>query len=82
MIARAWLLIVMIALMLLSDLRGWRRAEWRAKLVYFIMFIPILYLSLIFITENPWPNLDELLRSLFSGGAERIVGYFKGNRQE
>ncbi|UKS28249.1 hypothetical protein LOZ80_04750 [Paenibacillus sp. HWE-109] len=59
--------------MLIYDLPKWKRGFHRDRLVYGAFILPILYLSIIYVADAPWPNLDELIRIFFSNPAKHIV---------
>ncbi|WP_028560426.1 hypothetical protein [Paenibacillus pinihumi] len=73
MIAKVSMLLAAIAIMLLSDKSALSKADKHARIIYAILMLPVLYLGILFVTEVRWPNLDELLRYLFSGPAQAII---------
>lgn len=78
MIAKAMFLLIIVVFILVCDRSSLRQAERRTLLVYSLLFLPAAYLGLLFVTELPWPNLDELLRYLFGGLANQFVTFLKG----
>lgn len=80
MLARAFILIALTAIMLLCDRSLLRGVDKRSRMVYWLMLIPSAYLGAQFVTDMPWPNLDELLRAVFHIPAEQITTYFKGGQ--
>lgn len=78
MTVKAMFLLSIVAFILLCDRAALRQAGRRTLLVYCLLFLPAAYLGLLFVTELPWPNLDELLRYLFGGAANQFVAFLKG----
>ncbi|MBJ6361457.1 hypothetical protein ACFOQM_09190 [Paenibacillus sp. GCM10012307] len=73
MITRFTMLLVTIVLMFLSDKSDLSKSGRHARIIYAMLMLPVLYLGIVFVTELRWPNLDELLRYLFSGPVKVIL---------
>ncbi len=63
--------------MWLADLRRIKHSSFRERIIYMMMMIPVLYLSLIFVMDLKWPNLDDLFHSIFANPAKQIVETLK-----
>ena len=50
-----------------------KHASSKVRFVYGILMIASLYLSLIYVLELRWPNLDELVNFFLKEPAKRIV---------
>ncbi|MCP3743949.1 MULTISPECIES: hypothetical protein [Paenibacillus] len=65
------------AAMLITDIPKWKRTNRRARILYLSLMLPIAYLGLLYITNLPWPNLDELIDFFLLAPAKRIVAWFR-----
>jgi len=70
-------LILAIA-MLIHDIPTYKTATKRERIIYAWMLVPIIYLTFLFVTSVPWPNLDTLM-NLFQGPAGRFVHWLNPN---
>jgi hypothetical protein len=51
-----------------------RRQE---RIVYGMLMVPIIYLSIVFVIDLPWPTLDELINFFLLKPAQQIVDSIK-----
>lgn len=63
--------------MLFNDVKKLKKSNRRERVVYGVLMIPIVYLSLIYVMDLAWPNLDELFHFFFSKPAHQIVEALK-----
>ncbi|MCU6708761.1 hypothetical protein M6D81_08520 [Paenibacillus sp. J5C_2022] len=69
-------ILLLIAAVLVSDIPAYREAYRKERIVYGVLWVPLLYLNFLFITDLPWPNLDMLI-DLFAGPAAQFVHWLK-----
>ncbi|WP_168122850.1 hypothetical protein [Paenibacillus sp. HB172176] len=69
-------LILLLILLLARDIRGFKKSARRERIVYAALWLPLLYLGLLFVAELPWPNLNTIF-DLFAKPASRIVQWLK-----
>jgi hypothetical protein len=77
LVAKIIFLLAVFVLTLAGDISKWNQARRRDKLLYAAMIVPAVYPAVIFVTEAPLPNLDELFRIFFFAPAHRIVSLFE-----
>ncbi|MGP4038441.1 hypothetical protein ACTWP4_00820 [Gracilibacillus sp. D59] len=70
-------LTIVFIVMWLADFKRITHSSFRDRIIYMMMMIPVLYLSLIFVMDLKWPNLNELFHSIFSNPAKQIVEALK-----
>ncbi|AJY73539.1 hypothetical protein [Paenibacillus beijingensis] len=66
-------LLLLFTAMVAYDFSKWKQACLRDRLAYGALILPMLYLGILYVTEMPWPNLDELVHFFFAEPAKRIV---------
>jgi hypothetical protein len=62
---------------LFYDVPKLKLSKSRERIVYGMLFIPTLYLSLIYMLDLGWPNLNDLVHFFFSKPAHQIVDAIK-----
>ncbi|GAA3405953.1 hypothetical protein ACFFNY_26000 [Paenibacillus hodogayensis] len=70
-------LLLLVAVMLIHDLPRWGRTGRRDRLAYAALMLPMLYLGFLYVTDVPWPNLDEAIDYIFGEPARRLVESLK-----
>lgn len=69
--------VLMLAVMLLADAKGFKQMSGKERLVYALLTIAACYVGIIFIAEPGWPNLTDLLQYAFGPITKGILRYFK-----
>ena len=77
MIEKILILLVAYTAIFVYDGLNLKHASSRVRFVYGILMIASLYLSLIYVLELRWPNLDELVHFFLKDPAKRIVELVK-----
>ncbi|MDF2652575.1 MAG: hypothetical protein K0Q73_8380 [Paenibacillus sp.] len=77
MIEKILILLVAYTAIFAHDGLNLKQASSRVRSVYGILMIASLYLSLIYVLDLRWPNLDELVHFFLKDPAKKIVESIK-----
>ncbi|WP_019912596.1 hypothetical protein [Paenibacillus sp. HW567] len=77
MLAKLIFFISCNTVMLAMDLPKWKRISRRARILYLLLMLPIVYLGLIYAADLPWPNLDELIDFFLLTPSRRLAAWFR-----
>ena len=72
MLGKLICILILAAAMLSYDIPRLKKSTKHDRMVYGILMLPMLYLSFLFITAKPWPNVDTIF-NLFNKPAQQIV---------
>ncbi|GGG88533.1 hypothetical protein [Paenibacillus radicis (ex Gao et al. 2016)] len=72
MLGKTICVLLLASAMLIHDIPKVKAASNRDRLVYIAMLAPLLYLAVVFLTAQPWPNLDRIF-NLFTGPAKLFI---------
>ena len=77
MLEKCIVLLILYASLFVFELTKWKQYQKRERLSYLGIMIIAGYLSIIYITELPWPNLDDLINVVFKPPAEQLMNYLR-----
>ncbi|MFP3123760.1 hypothetical protein OH784_13575 [Ectobacillus funiculus] len=73
MVGKIIILFVIYTAILVYDVRKWKQVSVRERFIYGALMLATVYLSLIYVMDKSWLNLNDLINFLFSEPAKRIV---------
>jgi hypothetical protein len=76
MVGKIVVLLFLYALFLGSDWKNLKKINRKEGLAYGAIMLGTVYLGIIFVTGNDWPNLNDLINLLLSKPAKIIMKTF------
>lgn len=77
MLEKSIVLITLYASILFHDIPKWKQYKRRERQAYIGLMIATIYLSLIYLTEQPWPNLIDFIYVISNRPVELIMNVLR-----
>lgn len=77
MLEKCIFLLILYASLFVFELNKWKQYQKRERLAYLGIMILAGYLSIIYITELPWPNLNDLIDVVANTPVEQMMNYLR-----
>lgn|GEM_PF-1274340 len=77
MLEKCIVLIILYAALLAYDIPKWKQYTRKERRAYIGIMLVSVYLSIIYLTELPWPNLIDLIHALTQQPVEQIMNHIR-----